>query len=191
MSDKIAAYTETLEGAVTSVTRELAAWRSFADAGPAADQPLVLRRTLSLKQNMASVNANLQMKVPAVCTGFSATFQPTSNVNDADANTLALHRIPGLSSVQVLFNDSTNQYITYQMLTQPEWFGRYLESFRDPRTGTNAASLNNIFSNDVFGLGLDFSGPIDLSNQKLSVQIRSGIAENFTAYFQFHSLITL
>jgi hypothetical protein len=31
MSDKIADYTETLEGAVTSVTRELASWRSFAD----------------------------------------------------------------------------------------------------------------------------------------------------------------
>ena len=31
MSDKIVSYTETLEGAVISVTRELAAWRSFAD----------------------------------------------------------------------------------------------------------------------------------------------------------------
>ena len=31
MSDKIADYTETLEGAVTSVTRELASWRLFAD----------------------------------------------------------------------------------------------------------------------------------------------------------------
>lgn len=168
-------------------------FRSMPDQGPKFDQPIVMQRHLALKQNIASTQANLQMKVPAVCDSFMCTFLSQSEVGQDAPNVLALARPPGISEVQFMFNDATNQYITYRLTDQVQWLGRYLDSFRDSRDGTNAAKLGNVFSNQVFGLGLDFGGPIDLSRQKLSIAINSDVSNTspYAAYLFFSSMLTL
>jgi len=181
-------------GTVSYVLRNLrCTFRSVPDQGPKFDQPIVMQRHISMKHNIASTQANIQMKVPAVCDSFICTFLPKSEGGKDAPNVLALARPPGISEVQYMFNDATNQYITYRLTDQVQWLGRYLDSFQDSRDGTNAAKLGNVFSNQVFGLGLSFGGPIDLSRQKLSIAINSAVTNTspYSVYLYFSSMLTI
>jgi hypothetical protein len=169
-------------------------FRSTPDMGPETDQPLTMRRIISSKQVYSGQSATLQTRVPAECAGVSISFLDISKENEPTANTLDLDKVDGLNEVQYLFNDSTNQLITYRLRSQVEWIGRYLESIRDPRTGTNAATLSNLASNVSWGLGLDFGGMVDLSNQNFAIELERDSASSTTqylVYFYFNSIIQL
>jgi len=164
-------------------------FRSAVDAGQ--NQPILAKRVLSVKQNYATTEASLQTRVPAVCTGVSVSVLSNAKLNALNANTNDLDKIDGLNRVEYLFNDSTNQMITYRLRNQAEWIERYLDSFRDSRTKENAATLSNIASNNVWGLGLDFGGDIDLRNQNFALQLSRNGTDPYVVYFYFHSLLTL
>ena len=166
-------------------------FKSMMDGGPSSDGPLIFKRTISLKQTFETSVANLNMRVPGICQAFHVSFIPTAEEADSATNCLALHRVRGLSQVQYSYNDSTNALISYRLQDQVEWLGRYLESFQDPRDGSNAAVLTHVYGNDVFGLGLNLGGPIDLSQQKLTIQINSLTNEVTTAFFYFTSIISM
>lgn len=166
-------------------------FKSMMDGGPSSDGPLIFKRTISLKQTFETSVANLNMRVPGICQAFHVSFIPTAEEADSATNCLALHRVQGLSQVQYSYNDSTNALISYRLQDQVEWLGRYLESFQDPRDGSNAAVLTHVYGNDVFGLGLNLGGPIDLSQQKLTIQINSLTNEVTTAFFYFTSIISM
>ena len=161
------------------------------DGGPSSDGPLIFKRTISLKQTFETSVANLNMRVPGICQAFHVSFIPTAEEADSATNCLALHRVRGLGQVQYSYNDSTKALISYRLQDQVEWLGRYLESFQDPRDGSNAAVLTHVYGNDVFGLGLNLGGPIDLSQQKLTIQINSLTNEVTTAFFYFTSIISM
>jgi len=166
-------------------------FRSAVDAGQSADQPILAKRVLSVKQNYATTEASLQTRVPAICSGVSVSVLSNDKLNSLEANTLDLDKIDGLNRVEYLFNDSTNQMITYRLRNQTEWLERYLDSFRDSRTKENAATLSNIASNNVWGLGLDFGGDIDLRNQNFALQLSRNGTSPYVVFFYFHSLLTL
>ena len=166
-------------------------FRSAVDAGQSADQPILAKRVLSVKQNYATTEASLQTRVPAICSGVSVSVLANNKLNSLEANTLDLDKIDGLNRVEYLFNDSTNQMITYRLRNQTEWIERYLDSFRDSRTKENAATLSNIASNNVWGLGLDFGGDIDLRNQNFALQLSRNGTSPYVVFFYFHSLLTL
>jgi len=165
-------------------------FRSAADAGPQFDQPILATRVLSVKQNFDTTNASLQVRVPAVCNGVSVSALETDKVNSLTANVLDLDKIESVTQVEYLFNDATNQLITYRLRSQPEWIERYLDSFKDGEN-KNAATFSNIASNNAWGLGLNFGGAIDLSNQNFALQINREDTTPYTMYFYFHSFVTL
>ena len=165
-------------------------FRSAADAGPQFDQPILATRVLSVKQNFDTTNASLQVRVPAVCNGVSVSALETAKVNSLTANVLDLDKIESVTQVEYLFNDATNQLITYRLRSQPEWIERYLDSFKDGEN-KNAATFSNITSNNAWGLGLNFGGAIDLSNQNFALQINREDTTPYTMYFYFHSFVTL
>jgi len=181
----------TLAGTRYELSELRLTYRTVPDAGPQFDQPVALRRLVSVSETFDTTQANLNMRVPAVCSAFHCSFMRTSQIGDAADNYLSLERIPGLSAVQYTYNDSTNALVSYQLENQVEWLGRYLDSFGDHRYGTNAASLSNIYGNACFGLGLDLGGPVDLSRQKLSIQITSGVTESYTCWMYFVSYMTI
>ena len=81
--------------------------------------------------------------------------------------------------------------VTYRLRNQSEWIERYLDSFREASMKENAATLSNIASNNVWGLGLDFGSGIDLRNQNFSLQLSRTGTTPYTVYFYFHSFLTL
>lgn len=100
MSDKIASYTETLEGAVISVTRELAAWRSFADES--RELPIVTYR--------ASVNGVKSVDVASDLSMLSA--------EDSQTVKSILSQHHGEKAVEVLYNIETIAKQFRELLTQ-------------------------------------------------------------------------
>lgn len=100
MSDKIADYTETLEGAVTSVTRELASWRSFADES----------RKLPIVTYRASVNGVKSVDVASDLSELSA--------DDSQAVKSILSQYHGERAVEVLHNIETIAKQFRELLTQ-------------------------------------------------------------------------
>lgn len=160
--------------------------------------PILARGVTNVKQAIASNSANIQAIIPGSARAVSVSFQPQSNENTAYHNNLQLYKIPSLSQVQYLFNDSTNQYITFIIKSEIESLERYLQSFKD--TGSNSASLQNIVSNNSYGLGTSLGQYVNLANSKFSIQIQSaiGTARNaggdavpMLAYIYFHTLLRL
>ena len=157
---------------------------------PANTDPVVMRTVINLKQSIESSFANIGVKVPAICDRMSASFQVQNNENTAKNNNTELSKVPNLSELQFLFNDSTNSLVSFLLRDYEEIVSRYIDSFYD--TGKNALSTYNLADNDGFGAGLDFDDFIDLRNQKFNLQLQSGItsqAQNMIIYMYFHSVI--
>jgi hypothetical protein len=157
----------------------------------ATEDPITMRTKIAIKQSVASSFANIQTLVPAVCTGLSASFQPQADENSLVPNNTQLSKVPNLTQTQMLFNDSTNQLVSYVIRNNSELIGRYIDSFAD--TGRNRMSRVRTADDDAFGIGIPFDSAVDLSSQKFSLQIQSGISSSapLLAYLYFHSFVTI
>ena len=144
----------------------------------------------NVKSSILSGSTNVSVQVPAICQSVSCSFQRQSNENVVMVNNAALQTVQNIKRVAFLFNDSTNAYITYQIDDQNEMLHRYIDSFEN--TGHNQVMLDTFRTNAGFGLGLDFNGSIDLSNQRFAVQLDSDVNSNkpMNIYLYFHSLIS-
>ena len=152
----------------------------------------VMRTIINLKQSIESSFANIGVKVPEICDRVSCSFQKQNQENTAKNNNQELAKVPQLTDVQFLFNDSTNSLISFQLRDYEEVISRYIGSFYD--TGKNVLTTNNLADNDGFGIGLDFDDFIDLRNQRFNLQLSSGInvsADNLLIYMYFHSVLSV
>ena len=157
----------------------------------ATEDPITMRTKVAIKQSVASSFANIQTLVPAVCTGLSASFQPQADENSLVPNNTQLSKVPNLTQTQMLFNDSTNQLVSYVIRNNSDLIGRYIDSFAD--TGRNRMSRVRTADDDAFGIGIPFDSAVDLNSQKFSLQIQSGISSSapLLAYLYFHSFVTI
>ena len=91
-----------------------------------------------------------------------------------------------------MFNDSTNQYISYVIEDKNEMLEKGVESL--VATGHNGVfNAGRLQRNNNFIAGLNFNGFVDLSNQRFNVQLVSDIDTNnpYNIYMYFHSLLRL
>ena len=81
--------------------------------------------------------------------------------------------------------------VSYQIRNNAEIIDRYIDSFVDAEK--NNMSPVKVANNNGFGLGLNFDEPIDLSNQKFSVELQSSVDNFFplVMYMYFHSVLEL
>ena len=189
-------YGEDATGSSYTLTNLRMTYMSRDDDG--TDDTISMRSVVGIRQGLASDYANIQAVVPAVCNAVSMSVQPQDYENTARQNNYQLHTVPQFTSVQYLFNDSTNKYLTFLLRTEPESLERYIDSFRD--TGMNSADLVSLRANLSYGLGLSWGSYISLMNQKFNIQLQSGIgssvkpdgtARTWIAYMFFHTLISL
>jgi hypothetical protein len=155
----------------------------------AESAPVPLKTKLNIKQSIQSNFANVQAKVPGKVMAVSCSFQPQAEENTAKNNNQQLSKVPNLSETQFLWNDSTNQLISYVIKNNQEVILRYIDSFLD--TGRNTMSPAKLANNNGFGVGLDLGGIYDLSQSKFSLQLRSEISSSvpFLIYMYFHSFV--
>lgn len=158
---------------------------------PSSNQLTVMNSVYNVKSTILSGSTNVSAQVPAVCQSVSCTFQSQENENAFAVNNQALETVQGIARVQFLFNDATNQYVTYQLSDQNEMLHRYIDSFSN--TGHNQCYGDSFRTNSGFGIGLDFNGSVDLSNQRFAVQLESAVNANrpMNIYLYFHSVMSV
>ena len=157
-----------------------------------ASKLVPLRTKLNIKQSIQSGFANISTKVPAEVDSVSCSLQYQDEEQTAVNNNQQLQKIPSVSQVQFLFNDSTNKYMSFSLDNNEEIVSHFIESMID--SGTNTMSPNQLALNDGYGIGLRFGGDfIDLRNQKFNIQITSALTNTraMIMYLYFHSIMSL
>ena len=143
------------------------------------------------KGSILSNFSNVSAKVPAACNSVSVSFQEQARENVIKEDNYELHKCNGISEVSFLFNDSTNEFITYKINDIGDMQKRFIDSLS--ASGHNQVNGGKANSNDATGLGLDFRNYVDLSTQKFNIQIKSKIdgTNPLNAYMYFHSMISV
>jgi len=136
-------------------------------------QPKMLMNTIvAVKSSVNSTFANISSKVPLQnCNGVAISVLEQSKEVGRLENSYALEKYPKLKSVQYLFSDATNKFITYRLTDLDEIEARGLEALSD--NGINASTANMRKANKATIMGLGFQQYLDLSRQKFSVQLTS------------------
>ena len=155
------------------------------------EQETIMRTIYNVKNTIQSNFASISARVPAVCDSVTVSAQLQSAENTAPFSNYECNMPKGLEEIQFLFNDSTNEYISYSITDLTEMLQRGINSIID--NGHNMVSGNRFSDNKNFITGLGFNGYVDLSNQKFTIQIKSGAdnANAYNMYFYFHSIMSL
>ena len=185
-----ALYGKDVDNTVTYALKNLKlSYKTSMDQSKYAKQT-VLRKRMSIKSSIQSSFANVQAKVPSSnVSAMFASFQVQSHENEGYYNNLALDKIPNMEEVQFLFNDSTNQFISFVIRSQPEVLLNYVKALNE--TGRNSVSLKEMNNNDGYGMGISMGDElIDLTQQKFGVQINSEVssANPLIMYMYFSSI---
>ena len=154
-------------------------------------EPSVMNIEYPISSNILTGSATLSTNVAAVCSGVSTNFISThhSGVNVFDSN--AMENPYQLQSVHFIMNDKTNSLVTYKIEDQTEMLERAVDSLYN--SGRNQVSLNTFRNNQSFCVGLDFDGAVDLSSNRFTFQINSGISNIYPCNIHqyFHSTVSV
>lgn len=145
-----------------------------------------MRTRVDLKQSIQSSYANISTKVPVVADAFFATFIETAKENDVKYNSLQNQRLPLVSRLEYIWNDSLSQEYTYELDNEQQILENYIKAI-SKTIGNNDANTNVVASNDAWGIGLSFGQFIDLSKSKIGINISSGVDNTipYTCYLFF------
>lgn len=135
--------------------------------------PILYKRRMGLKQSFASQTAQLNFNYPMMANKVYGSFLFQGDENVPAKNNTALQKPPSVSTITFYYNNSTNEYISYQLRSQPEILERAIDSIGE--TGRNSASLMNLANNNGYLIGLNMNEFVDLMSTKLSVVIESGL----------------
>jgi len=145
----------------------------FVSVPDSPSQPKMLMNTVvGVKSSVNSSFANISSKVPlSACNGVAISFLEQSKEVDRLHNSYALEKYPKLKSVQYLFADATNKFVTYRLTDLDEIEQRGVDAISE--SGESATVANMRASGNATIAGLGFQQYLDLSRQKFSVQITS------------------
>ena len=165
-------------------------YSTFDDDGQNSN--MVMKVKTNIKQSISSQLANISTTVPLQnVLAFHSSFLKQSSENSFTLNTTQNEVLPDIKNLELLYNNSQDKFVNYQIKTRDEIMYHYIKSFKD--TGHNQASLSNLQSNKAYGIGYKFDTPINFQQQKFSLQIQSNINSNtpYVIYLFFSGLISV
>jgi hypothetical protein len=167
------------------------AYTTVADDGKYSGK-YVMRIRSDLKQTIQSTYSNISTKVPIVADSFFMSFIRQSEENQPLFNGLENQRLPNVSRVEFLWNDSFSQEFTYELDNEEEILTNYIKAI-NKTVGDNNANANALNSNDSYGIGLSFGQFLDLSKSKIGINIQSAVSseEPYTAYAFFLGIVSV
>ena len=146
-------------------------YRSIADS---KDPSKVIMGTVhNIKSNILSGTASVSANVPAVCDSVAMSFIQNQHENVPVYDSHKLENVEDISEVQYIFNDQTNSLITYSITDETEILDRFLDAMNE--TSHNQVSIDKFRANSSWCCGLNFEAPIDLSQNRFTLQITSGV----------------
>tara|TARA_R110002126_G_scaffold51499_5_gene140775 strand:+ start:1145 stop:2266 length:1122 start_codon:yes stop_codon:yes gene_type:complete len=135
--------------------------------------PINMGVVYNVKSNILSTTASISANVPAVCDSVAISFIQNQHENVPVYDSHSLESLVNLAEVQYIFNDQTNSLITYNITDQTEMLERAVEAMRN--TSHNQVSMDKFRANQSFILGLNFEDAVDLSKNRFTCQIQSGV----------------
>jgi len=152
----------------------------------------MMKQKVTLQQPVASSFVSISSKVPAErCVAVAASFMENTRQAQYQYNDVQQMELPNVSSINFLFNDSEQRFITYEITNNVDLINRYLQVYR--RDGQTDATIQKIEANKAWGVGLNFEGVLDLSQQRFTTQITSDASNTnpYTAWFFFFNYLML
>jgi len=159
------------------------------------NEPIEMRTINTVKSNVLSGNANISANVNAVCDAVSISFLEQSQENVSVWNTHNLSDVKGWAETQYIMNSATNSLVTYRITDKTELLERFISSMYN--SGHNSVSVDKFRANKGSGcMGLDFDASIDLSVNRFTLQLQSGVGSGVTGtpyvcWMFFHSKISI
>tara|TARA_R110001592_G_scaffold323982_1_gene603427 strand:+ start:199 stop:1350 length:1152 start_codon:yes stop_codon:yes gene_type:complete len=163
----------------------------YMSSPPQKPQEVSMRCSVGLKSSINSAFSNTSSKVPAVCDSVSVSFLRQDHEYNGNFVNTALEEPPHISKINYLFNDATNQYVSFEIKDRADMLKRGLDSVIGG--SSNSAQLQKLSSNKGFILGLNWGAMVNLANQKFNIQLQTDIdnLEPYIMYMFFHSVFKI
>ena len=180
------------DGANYVLTDVVCRYVTIADDGK--DEPMLMRSYVNVVSSMQSTATTVSAKVPSQqVSSVSMSFAKQTNIQSTEFNSLALESIPAWDSVEYLFANSLQNFITYRITDEGDALERGLEAMES--AGHSMVSAKTLKANKGMLMGLNFKEYVDLSRQAFTINLKildSTITQNaFDIFLFFNSLIQL
>tara|TARA_R100000541_G_scaffold58142_1_gene69036 strand:- start:303 stop:860 length:558 start_codon:yes stop_codon:yes gene_type:complete len=158
------------------------------------DEPMLMRSYVNVVSSMQSTATTMSARVPSQqVSSVSISFAKQSNIQSAEFNTYALEALPKWDSLEYLFANSLQNFITYRITDEDDALRRGLESMES--AGHSQVSAKTLKANKGTLYGLDFAEFVDLSQQKFTINLNvndTSITTNAVDCFMyFNSLLQM
>ena len=133
--------------------------------------PMLMKSYVNVVSSVQSTSTTVAARVPSSSVnGVALSFIKQSNVNDPQQNSHALESLPQWSTIEYLFNNSLQQYLTYTLRDESDAIHRGLMALET--AGHSQVSAKTLKANKGQIMGLAFSEYVDLSNQKFTINFK-------------------
>lgn len=161
---------------------------SFPDDG-ITNEPILMKKRMSLKQSFESSTAQLNFNYPMEANKIYGSFLVQSSENQPKENNVALNKPTNVERLSFFWNNSTNEYVGYQLRSDAEIIERGIDAVGD--TGRNALSYANIHNNNGYIIGLNLGEYLDMMSTKMSVVLESQQASPMLLFMVSEGILTL
>ena len=158
------------------------------------DEPMLMRSYVNVVSSLQSTASTISARVPAQqVNSVSMSFAKQSNLQSTEFCSTALEALPEWDSLEYLFANSMQNFITYRITDRDDALRRGLQSMES--AGHSQVSAKTLKANRGVLYGLDFEEYVDLSQQKFTINLKildaSVTTDPFDVFLYFNSLLQL
>ena len=158
------------------------------------DEPMLMRSYVNVVSSLQSTASTISARVPSQqVNSVSMSFAKQSNLQSTEFCSTALEALPEWDSLEYLFANSMQNFITYRITDRDDALRRGLQSMES--AGHSQVSAKTLKANRGVLYGLDFEEYVDLSQQTFTINLKildaSVTTEPFDVFLYFNSLLQL
>lgn len=157
------------------------------DVFDGSNVPIQMRVVGYKAPEINSKYAVINIKSPLTADSLVMSFIDKTRDVSLTENTQQLEFLPGLEFVEYIFNDATNGQISYKVDNVPEMMKYTEDAFKSVNNNFSVAKLTH---NRGFCLGYNF-GFKQLTNSKISLQLKSNISSDYQVYVFLNGVIEI
>lgn len=158
------------------------------------DEPMLMRSYVNVVSSLQSTASTISARVPSQqVNSVSMSFAKQSNLQSPEFCSTALEALPEWDSLEYLFANSLQNFITYKITDRDDALRRGLQSMES--AGHSQVSAKTLKANKGVLYGLDFEEYVDLSQQKFTINLKildaSVVTEPRDVFLYFNSLLQM
>lgn len=132
---------------------------------------MLMKSYVNVVSSVQSTATTVSARVPSSqVNGVALSFIKQSNVNAIQPNSYKLEALPQWSTIEYLFNNTLQQYITYTIRDESDAITKGLEALET--AGHTQVSAKTLKANKGHIMGLPFNEYVDLSQQKFTINFK-------------------